>query len=373
MTETLKVYRRSELQAVDDGCLHRYRTIWRDGVDDSSDIALIGIGFHSIKHRYILRLLEQHTPSDVEEARAAFEEGVVAVQTPSRLLPELRNLWDYHAEGFTLALDRFVAAEERSSSGSVTWAPDLVLAHAETSELEIKDDKSGWAPPLTEDELRGLFQARVYSYYGMQRWPGFHTYRFTINAIRWGKSTSVVFTQQELDNIERELQAYIAIIEAAERANAWPAVAGPACRFCALACPLVDNPVVMPQRFLERTQAEAVGAWVLAAEQRIRQAKKALKSYCASHGPVNVNGVEWNNRPVEGRSYPIQSVLDLLQKRGVAGGFEQEGLTISHSSLSKLFKQFPTLVTELAPYALTKQSYRFSAKRPGGDEDETDG
>lgn len=129
----------------------------------------------------------------------------------------------------------------------------------------------------------------------------------------------------------------------------------------------------MPQRFLERTQAEQVGAWVLAAEQRIRQAKKALKSYCASHGPVNVNGVEWNNRPVEGRSYPIQSVLDLLQKRGVAGGFEQEGLTISHSSLSKLFKQFPTLVTELAPYALTKQSYRFSAKRPGGDEDETDG
>lgn len=183
----LKVYRRSELQAVDDGCLFRFDQIWRKGVDDSSDIALIGIGFHSIKHRYILRLLEQHTPSDVEEARAAFEEGVVAVQTPSRLLPELRNLWDYHAEGFTLALDRFVAAEERSSSGSVTWAPDLVLAHAETSELEIKDDKSGWAPPLTEDELRGLFQARVYSYYGMQRWPGFHTYRFTINAIPVGE------------------------------------------------------------------------------------------------------------------------------------------------------------------------------------------
>ena len=41
-TQELKVYRRSELEAVESGCLHRYRKIWIDKVDDSSDPALIG-------------------------------------------------------------------------------------------------------------------------------------------------------------------------------------------------------------------------------------------------------------------------------------------------------------------------------------------
>ena len=64
-----------------------------------------------------------------------------------------------------------------------------MLAHSENNSLEIKDFKSGWAPPPSEDDLKMLFQARVYSFYGRQRWPNFSTYRFTINAIRWNKST----------------------------------------------------------------------------------------------------------------------------------------------------------------------------------------
>lgn len=377
MAPDIKVYRRSELQAVDDGCLHRYNEIWRNGIDDTSDIASIGIGFHAIKHRYVLRLVENQTPADHDEAMAAFEEGVAAVKTPSRLIPNLRGVWDYHAESFQLPVDRFVAAEERQRSNTgITWAPDLVLAHPETNELEIKDDKSGWAPPLTEDELRLLFQARVYSFYGMLRWPGFSSYRFTINAIRYGKSTSVVFTQQELDNVDRELQAHIATIHQAEADGLWPAVAGPACRFCELKCPLLDTPAVMPKRFLEAQQAQQVAAWVIAADQMIKTAKKALKGYCAAHGPLNIGGVEWNNRAVLSRTYPINKVIEVLTERGAMGAFdasEADGLTVSHSALAKVFKRFPTLEDDFKVFAKEKTSYRFTAQKPKSADGDGDG
>jgi hypothetical protein len=162
MSQELIVYRRSELEAISDGCLHRYRALWVDGVDDTSDIALIGIGFARIKHAYLLRLMEHRLPSDSEEARAAFIEGVALSKTPARLVPELRQVWFFHAERFEVDPDRFVAAEERGEEGQVSWSPDLVLAHPESNALEVIDDKAGWHPPLTEEELKDLFQARVY-------------------------------------------------------------------------------------------------------------------------------------------------------------------------------------------------------------------
>ena len=43
MTEALTVYRRSELEGAD--CLHRYRKVWIEGVDDNSDYAMRGQAF----------------------------------------------------------------------------------------------------------------------------------------------------------------------------------------------------------------------------------------------------------------------------------------------------------------------------------------
>lgn len=369
MTPALRVYRRSELEAVGDGCLYRFKKIWREGVSDSTDLSLMGIGLHKVKHRYLLRLVAQQIPQDVEEARAAFVEGIAEAQTPNRLIPEMRHLWDFHAERFELPLDQFLTAEERQP-GTVTWAPDLVLARP--TELEILDDKWGWQPPATEEELRQLFQARVYSCYAMSRWPHFPTYRFTLCANRFNRRVSVVFTKDDLDDVERELESHIATVESAEASGEWPAVPGPACRFCELRCPVVDTPIVMPKRLLTSESAQTLGGWVLAAEQMLRQGKKVLKSYCAAYGPVDVNGVVWDNRPTEVRSYPLEVVLQALQEQHALDAQLPEGtvtplqtVSLSHSALEPVFRVYPKLEEALVAVVQSKMSWRFSARRAG--------
>ena len=365
----LKVYRRSELEAVrpttdSTGCLARYKALWVDGVEDSSDISLVGIGFHAIQHRYVMALVENKLGQDQELAQQAFIAGAADVAVPSRLLPELRNLWEWHAESFELPLERFVAAEERGEVGDVGFTPDLVLAHPEANALEIIDLKSGWAPPLTEAEVKGLFQARVYSKYAQDRWPGFSAYRFTIVAVRFRKATTVTFTSSELDAVELEIRAAIQTIEDAHRTNNWPYQPGPSCRFCELPCPVADRSDVLPKR-LSVQQYQQLGAWLLVAEKQLRSAKKLMKASCAAYGPLMVNGVEWNNRPSVSRAYPIGPLLDVLKMRGLMGAFdEDQGYTISHSALSKLFKQFPDLEGDLKSVVQSKTSYRFSAKQP---------
>jgi hypothetical protein len=370
----LRVYRRSELEAVKpaidaDGCLFRFKKIWMEGYDDSSDVALIGQAFAKIKHIYIERLLALKVGQDAEEAQAAFQEGIVAEQTPSRLIPDVRSVWMFHAEKFELRVERFLAAEERGEDGGVGWAPDLVYAHAETNSVEIIDDKSGWKPPMTEAELKGLFQARVYSRYGQIRWPGFAKYIFTIHAVRFNKSVSVEFTADELDAVEEEVQAAIATIQAAEQKDYWPAVAGPSCHFCTLQCPIADQQVTLPKR-LDVQQYHALGGWLLVAEKQLRAAKKLMKNACGVFGAATVNGMVWDNRPSTSVAYPLDAVMEVLKARGGMGAFEDPSLTISKSALAKLFKQFPQLETDLKPFAQEKTSYRFGAKVPGQDDDE---
>lgn len=372
-TQPITVYRRSLLQGIVEGCLKRVKDIWIDGVDDTSDLALVGIAGHAVKHAYIQRLIEKQIPQDQEEAHEAFVEGIGASQTPSRLIPELKRVWDFHVEYFELPLDRFVAAEEHQTEGNIAFTPDLVLAHPERNELEIVDDKWGWAPPLTEPELKGLFQARVYSRYGMERWKGFDTYRFTIHSVRFGKTASVSFTRTELDSVDIELRSAIATVEHAQQTGLWPAMAGPSCRFCELPCPIADDQRALPKRLLTAEQAQMVGAYLLADAAKDRALKAALKGFVAAHGPVSVNGVEYDNRPVEERKYPVDKVMEILTARNVLGAFEEQpgqALTLSYSSLAKLFKRFPQLEQDLAPFVQSKETYRFSARKPGEGEDE---
>jgi hypothetical protein len=368
MTTQMKIYRRSELETIapqqdSEGCLFRYKAIWIDGVDDTSDVALLGIGFAAIQHRYIVSLVDNQVGQDFDLAIAAYAAGVASAQTPSRLLPELRQLWQFHAETWELPLERFVAAEERGSVGDVGFTPDLVLAHSEKNALEVIDDKSGWHPPLTEDALKGLFQARVYSRYARDRWPNFSKYLFTLHAVRFKKTTTVEFTNEELDQVELEVQGAIATIEEAKRADHWPATPGPSCHFCTLACPVAEQAIALPVR-LPREMVPKLAAWLLVADKQLKAAKKLMKASVATYGPVTVNGVEWDNRPSESLSYPIQSLMDVLQLRGGMGAFEDPDLTISRSALKKLFKAYPGLEDDLAGAVKTKTAYRFGPKRP---------
>ncbi len=362
MTTALTVYRQSALK--DSDCLYRVKAVWKDGVEDSSDFALIGQAFHLIKHLYVSRLIQKKTPQDLDEALAAFVEGIAQHQTPNRLIPELREMWVRHTEVFALDVDRIAALEYQIVLGRLSGTLDLVYAHP--TELEVVDDKTFWTM-LTDDEVKNSFQARVYTLLARAHFPGFHTYRFTFAFVRFNKVSSVVFTQADLDQVELEANAAIARIEEAERTGSWPANVGPSCRYCQLKCPIADQEQMLPVRFLP-AQAQQVAAWLIPAEKKMSALKKALKQYCVANGPVVVNGLEWANRPVQERKYPLGVVLEILKARNILGVFEStDGATISYSALSKLFRQFPALEIELQAYVQSKVSYRFSAKKPGDD------
>src|SRR5262245_50501072 len=207
----------------------------------------------------------------------------------------------------------------------------------------------------------------------MIEWPNFPEYRFTFDFVRLRTTISIPFRPEMLTSLTREVASVQAQIEAAEASGNWPATPGPACGYCELKCPVVDQPLNLPKRFLTPTQAEQLGGWILAGEQMVRQAKKALKSYCASHGPVTVRGIVWDNRPRLERRYPIDQVLLLLKQRNIFGAFDaaaEEGLTISHSALMPLFRQFPALEDDLASIVQEKRTWRFGARKPGAEDDE---
>ena len=361
---TLPVLRRSAVQAAK-SCLYRYRKIWVDGVPDESDYARVGIGFHATAHAYVMRLVAANLPADDEEARLAFPEGIAKVHTPARLVPEVQYIHRWWAEKFQLNLKAFLASEERQEESG--YAPDLVYAHP--NELEQVDWKTFWTM-LTEEQLRQDFQARWYSFMAMRIWPNFQSYRFTHSYVRLGRLTSVVFQPHELATFGDEVAAVAASIAAAEEHDEWPATPGPDCDYCTLQCPVMDRPELIPARLLTREQAMKAAELSRAGKQLVKQVDKALKGWCAVNGPLELNGLVYDNRPSEQRWYPADKVIKVLHERNIAGGFDQEGLTISHSALSKLFKRFEGLEDALAPFLQQKTVYRFGPKKPGIGDDE---
>jgi len=364
---TLPVLRRSAIQTAR-SCLHRYKAIWVDGAPDQSEPSLVGIGFHACANHYVQRLVAAKLESDDEESKLAFPEGIATALTPPNLVPEIRRIYYGWVRDFSVDLGAFLAAEERQTGKTGhQFAPDLV--YGRKTELEVKDFKT-FRVGMTETQVRNDFQARFYIYNAMRIWPNFPAYRFTQEYVRYGTFTSVVFEPSELDTFAEEVEAVAAMLDEATRRNEWPATPGKECGFCELQCPVADNPMLVPSRLLTPQQAVLLGEYVLAGESVMKKAKKTLKAWAAANGPVNVAGVEFDNRPSLQRAYPIAEVTSALAKWGKAGAFETDGLTVSHSALAKLFKKYPELEQELAQFVQAKTTYRFSAKKPGVGDDE---
>lgn len=373
MSTMLPILRRSAMQTAE-SCLYRYKNIWVDGVPDHSDLSLKGIGFHSCAHRYIERLVDAQLQADEGEAKLAFVEGVASALTPAHLVPEVREIFLPWAEHFGMDLQWFLLAEEHQiGKTDQTFTPDLV--YGRPTGLEIVDFKTFWHP-LTEVQIRKDFQARWYVYNAMRLWPNFPKYTFTHSYVRFGKSISVDFTPGDFETFADEVEAVAASITEAQRRNEWPATAGAECAYCELKCPLADNPAIVPKRFTLPQQAVTVASWILAAETQLKTAKKALKAYCGVNGAVNVQGIEFDHRPVVQRTYPIDQVMAEMQTAGVDKDAETlglgSGLTISHSALAKLFKSYPDLEKALLPHQASKTTYRFGPKKPGFGDDEDD-
>ena len=361
---TLPILRRSAMQTAT-SCLHRYKAIWLDGVPDQSDLASTGIAFHACAHRYIERLVQRGLTADAEEAGLAFVEGVASVLTPARLVPQVRTIYERWTERFQLDLPHFLAAEEHQiGKTDHTFTPDLVYGRPHG--LEIKDFKT-FFHGMTEAQVRTDFQARFYIYNAMRIWPGFPSYTFTQEYVRFGTSTSVQFARDDFDAFEAEVEAITAAVQEAEARGEWPATAGPECAYCELRCPLADHPDRLPIRFTLPEQASIVAGWILAAETQLKGVKKALKAYCAAHGSVSVKGVVFEHRPVLLRSYPLEDVIRALKAHKAE---EMSGLTISHSALARLMKADPRIEQDLLPVQQSKTSYRFGPKKADDEEDE---
>jgi len=370
MPTTLPMLRRSAVEAASN-CLYRYQKIWEEGVIDESDYSLRGTAFHACANRYIMLLVSEKVPQDAELAARAFQEGIASVaRFPVRLVQEVRQLFDFWSEAFELELDYFLTSEERQERSGRTFTPDLVLGRPDC--LEIFDWKTYFVA-LSEAQAKADFQAKWYTRNAMIEWPGFPAYRFTFAFVRLRKYVSVTFTPDDLAVLDRDIEAVQGLIETAQRSGEWPATPGPACAYCELQCPAVDNDLLLPKRIVGISQAQAIGSFILAGEQQLKAAKKALKTYCSANGSVDIKGVVFDNRPTLSQAYPIDKVIELFHLRGILGAFEDaeaQGLTISHSALKRAFKLYPKLEEELASVAKVKTGYRFSAKKPGGDEDE---
>lgn len=361
--------RRSAIEAAGQ-CLYRYNKIWNEGVPEQSDPALRGIAFHACAHKYILRLVEKQLRADAEEARLAFTEGIASVTDfPARLIVEVRQLFDRWAERFELDVSAYVTSEEHTERSDQTFTPDLV--YARPHHLEIVDFKTYWVM-VTEQQAKTDWQARWYVRNAMREWPNFQTYVFTYHFVRLNTTLSVEFQSHELDDLQREIEAVQSRIVESHRTGEWSATPGPSCSYCDLACPAVDNLPIVPKRLTPALANEVAGK-LLAAEQVIKLAKKALKGYCVEHGPIDVNGVVWDNRPSIQRTYPLDVVLEAMGKCKIdrqAAEVQAMGgdMTLSHSSLKKLFKQFPEFEQALKGKAKEKPMYRFSAKAAGDEE-----
>jgi hypothetical protein len=360
MSTLLPILRRSAIQSAK-ACLHRYNQIWNLGVPDDNEHSLRGIGFHAAAYQYVQALWDAKLPSDQELSKQAFVAGIALAKTPAPIIPEVQAIYRRWAEMFQLDLAAFLGAEEKQQTDTDhVFTADLV--YARPHELEVVDFKT-YFQPLTETQLREDWQTRWYMFASRKVWPNFKQYRFTHSYVRLGLTVSVVIEESDLDGFADEVAAIAGVIQEAKRTNDWPATPGDECRFCQLRCPVADHMELTPKRLISMDSARKAAGLIMAGEQLIKAAKGALKAYCATEGPVDVGGVEWDNRPVDQRSYPVAEVLKVLQERGRMGAFESEDLTLSHSSLAKLFKAYPQLEADLAPALRSKTTYRFSPKR----------
>lgn len=350
-------------------CLFRFNKIWRQNTPDTSDPSLRGIGFHLCASKYISRLHAAQLETDEEEARLAFQEGVAEALTPPHLVAEVRDLFFRWARSFSLDLAHYVVSEERQMGrdGS-TWTPDLI--YALPTGLVIFDWKT-YYHELTQEQVKQDWQVRWYLVAASKLFPNFPNYTFVMSFVRFGTQVSVDFEPSDLDDFAQEAGAIAATVREAEARDEWPATPGDHCRFCNLQCPVVDHPAVIPARLITRDQAEKAGALILAGEALLKNAKKALKAYAAANGAVEVNGMVFDNRPQLQRTYPVDQVVKALEKWQKAGALSpEEGLTVSHSSLAKVFRKYPEMEQALSPFVQAKTTYRFSARKPGVGDDE---
>lgn len=363
MSDEEVVYRRSQAETF--GCPHRYDQIYNKGADDTGDEAQRGRAFHACAWVYVERLTQAQVTSDAAIADDAFNGGIQVTGCPDHLMEEVHGLFYRFAERFELNLQAILVAERLIRGAGRQFTPDLVYVHP--GELEILDWKTYYRT-LTEAQARKELQLKWYLVEAKKVWPGFDRYRFTHEFVRLHTSTSLVFTADEVDAFEGQVQASIDAIEEAKRTGEYPAIPGSHCGLCRVVCPLVDDPKRLPVRFVSSDQAKAGAGEMLALRQRSNALRQSLDSYCQEHGPVVVEGQEFLHVSGVTSKWSAADVVEFLEGRAVS----VERLRIGRGGLGEYGRQsaHPTVKKWLAQYVIEEATSKFvNRKRGEADED----
>lgn len=338
MGDEEEVYRRSQAETF--GCPWRYKAIYKDGMDDSGDETQRGRAFHACAWVYVVRLTAAQTTSDAVLAEESFSGGLQVTGCPDHLIDEVHTLFFRFARRFELNLEAILAAERLIQGAGRQFRPDLVYAHP--GELEIKDWKTYYRT-LSEAAARKELQVKWYLVQAKKEWPGFERYRFTFEFVRLNTSTSLVFTPEEVDAFEPQVQGSIDAIKEADRTGDYPAIPGSHCGLCRVVCPLVDDPRRLPVRFISGDQAEAGAGEMMALRQRLNALRHSLESYCQEHGPIVVQGQEFVHVDGVESKWSAADLVAFLQGREVSvetlmigrGGLGHYGLKRTHPALKQ--------------------------------------
>lgn len=363
-------YRRSAVEAA--ACLWRYKALYLDGVHDESDPSRRGTAFHLAAEKYIDALIDAQAPADAELAAWAVRAAIVESLVPGHLVPDVRALFLRWAERFELELNAVLQVEWATitthKGRAFAWKPDLV--YATDAGVLIHDWKTHFAA-WSEIEARAMFQSRFYLAMARREWPGQPAYCLRYVFPRMGTSVDVSFDEAELDAIEHEIEARLAVVDEAHRRDAFPATPGPHCGWCRLQCPVAEGADGMiPARVDNAPAFSALAAEYLAAKQRLSQVQKALRSYVVANGPAIVHETRIAVTPRVSVRYPVAAVEAAAHAHNVI----LPALTVSKRDLTSVLK-LPSMAADLDAAKITKTSYVFTAteavdESPFGDDAE---
>lgn len=365
-----QTYRRSAVEA--SACLFRYQAIYVDGVHDESDPSRRGTAFHLAAEKYIDALIRAKLTSDAELAAWAVRAAIVECLLPGHLVPDVRALFLRWAERFELELDAVLQVEWATitthKGRSFSWKPDLV--YATDDGVLIHDWKTHYAA-WSEIEARQMFQSRFYLAMARREWPGQPRYRLRYVFPRLNTFVEVSFDEAELDAIEHEIEARLAVVDEAHARGEYPATPGPHCGWCRLSCPIAeDADGMIPARIDDAPMFSALAAEYLAMKQRLTQTQKALRAYVVANGPTDVHETRIAVTPRVSVRYPAHHVKAVAEAHNIV----LPDLTVSKRDIASVLR-VPGVAAELDPVAIKKTSYVFTAteavdESPFGDEPE---
>ncbi len=349
-------YRRSAVEAA--SCLFRYRALYVDGVHDESDPSMRGTAFHLAAEKYIDALIKARLSSDAELAAWAVRAAIVECLLPGHLTADVRSLFLRFAERFELDLDAVLQVEWATitthKGRAFSWKPDLV--YATDAGILIHDWKTHFAA-WSEIEARQMFQTRFYLAMARREWPGQPSYRLRYVFPRLGTFVEVSFDEAELDEIEHEIEARLAVVDEAHATETFPATPGPHCGWCRLACPIAEGADGMvPGRIDDLPDFSALAAEYLAAKQRLSQVQKALRGYVVANGPTVVHETRIAVTPRVSVRYPVHAVKHAAEARNIV----LPDLTVSRRDIQSVLRM-PGMTEALAISEIRNTSYVFTA------------